>query len=350
MPRRPDFEPYESPRGWVVNVPASMSADGTRSRKYFQSKTEAKTYAASLRSSHNSGLRGAMISATLALQAAEAERILDGTGITLTEAARIAVAKLGGTESREMFQTRYWRAVEANEGIWSEKYQGQMDDIPKWVTEDFMERLCGGIDRAAIEAACLEIRPSLKQSSLDMKASRILAILGFRPRHRKTSEITILTPRQVGRCLRVCESPEERRVVALLFFAGIRPDSEHGEISRLEWDAVRRDELYISSTVSKTPSDRHIPISARLRRLIKGHPADGPVMPAAWKKRWQRIRREAGISDLIDVARHVYCSNMLACHGMEITQAAMGHVPMSQTTRRHYARAILKADGVRYFR
>lgn len=350
MAKRPDFEPWESDRGWVVNVPKSMSVSGKRARKYFTSETKARTYAASVRASHNSGVRGAMISASLALQAAEAERILLGSGVTIVEAARLAVAQMGGAESRETFGDRYWRAVAANEGIWSDKYQSQMDDLLKWVPESFLRRACGGIDRVAIEAACREIRPSLKQSSLDMKASRILAIVNFRPRHKKTSEITILSPDQVEKCLEVCETPEERRVVAVLFFAGVRPDSEFGEISRLDWSDFGKNEIYVSRDVSKTPSDRHIPISARLRRLIRGRPADGPVMPTGWKKRWQRIRREAGISDLIDVTRHVFCSNALAAWGMEATQAAMGHVPMSQTTRRHYTRAVLKADGVKYFR
>ena len=350
MAKRPDFEPLESNRGWVVNVPKTMTTTGKRARKYFPTLAAAKKFAASVRASHASGLRGSMISASLALQAAEAERILDGSGITLAEAARMAVAKLGGAESRETFGDRYWRAMAANDCIWSDKYQSQMDDLPKWVPAEFLRRACGGIDRAAVEAACREIRPSLKQSSLDMKASRILAIVNFRPRHKKSSTIAILSPAQAGRCLRVCESAEERRVVAILLFAGIRPDSESGEISRLDWAAFGADEIYVSGEVSKTPSDRHIPIAPRLRRLLRGHPESGPVMPPGWKKRWQRIRRDALIADLIDVTRHTFCSNALAAWGMDACQAAMGHVPLSQVTRRHYARAVLRADAVRYFR
>ncbi len=347
MAKRPDFEPLESARGWVVNVPSSMTASGKRARKYFPTETAAKRFAASVRASHASGVRGAMISASLALQAAEALRILEGSGVSLPEAARLAVAKLGGAESRETFGDR---AMAANDCVWSDKYQSQMDDLPKWLPASFMQRVCGVIDRAAIEAACREIRPSLKQSSLDMKASRILAIVHFRPRHKKAPSLAILTPAQVGRCLRVCESIEERRVVAVLFFAGVRPDAEFGEISRLDWSAFGDDVIEVSSEVSKTPSDRHIPITPRLRRLIRGHPPDGMVMPSGWKKRWQRIRRDAGIAELIDVARHVYCSNMLAAFGMEACQAAMGHVPLSQVTRRHYARAVLKPAAVRFFR
>lgn len=350
MARRPDFEPVETSRGWMVSVPPSMSADRKRVRKYFPTQPKAAKFAASVRTAHNSGMRGSMISASLALQAAEAERLLDGSGITLVEAVRFALNKLGGMESKETFGDRYGRAVAANEGVWSDKYQSQMDDLPKWVPDSFWKRPCGGIDRVAIEAACREVRSSLKQSSLDMKASRILAIVNFRPRHRKTRETAILTLPQVEKCLEACETPEERWAVALLFFAGIRPDAEFGEISRLEWDSCGKDEWYIPSDVSKTSTDRHIPINARLKREIKGHPKTGMVMPTGWKKRWQRIRREAGISDLIDVARHTYASNMLAATSMEKCQAALGHVPMSAVTRKHYARAVTAEAGKLYFK
>jgi integrase len=190
----------------------------------------------------------------------------------------------------------------------------------------------------------------LKRSTIDARCRYLSAIVGYRERHKKEASISILAPGQVARCLRVCETPEERRVVAILFFAGVRPDSEFGEISRLQWDAFGADEIYIDRSISKTASDRHIPISTRLRRLIRGHPADGAVMPSGWKKRWQRIRRDSGIADLIDVTRHTYASNLLAATSMDVCQSALGHVPMSQTTRRHYARAVLRADGVRYFR
>lgn len=261
----------------------------------------------------------------------------------------MALAKLGGELSRESFYARYARAVAANDGEWSERYRRDMDHLPRWVTPEFLALPCGTIDRAVMESA-LTAERSLERSTLDNRVRYLSAILGYRERHKKGHEIAILTPAQVGKVLRVCETPEERRVVAILFFAGIRPDSEFGEISRLEWDSFGESEIYISGAVSKTPSDRHIPISSRLRRLIRGHPSSGKVMPTGWKKRWQRIRRDSGISDLNDVSRHTYASNMLGATSMEITQAALGHVAMSQVTRRHYTRSVIKADAVRYFR
>jgi len=327
-----------------------MTASGARRRKYFPTLVKAQKFSASVRASHAAGVRGSMISASLALQAAEAERVLAGSGVTIVEAARMAVAKLGGNESRETFGERYARALLANENTWSAIYSNQMAALTRWVPASFMDRVCGGIDRAVIESACREMQPTLKQSSLDMKASRILAIIGFRPRHRKSTDISILSVAQCAKLLRVCERVEERRVVALLLFSGIRPDSENGEIGRLEWSAVKDDYIDISPAVSKTSSDRHIPITPRLRRLIKGHPKDGPVCPSGWRRAWQRIRRDAGIAELSDVCRHTFASNFLEWKGSDSCKAAMGHTAGSTVLFRHYARAIKKDAGEKFFR
>jgi hypothetical protein len=53
-------------------------------------------------------------------------------------------------------------------------------------------------------------------------------------KRRKIRNITLLTVSQCAAMLRACITADERRAVALLLFAGIRPDSEDGEISRLE--------------------------------------------------------------------------------------------------------------------
>ena len=350
MAKPPQFKPVETAAGWMVSVPASMSVSGARARKFFPTKPKADKFAVSLRVSYNSGLRGSMISATLALQAQEAERILAGTGITVAEAARLAVARLGGAKSLEPFRARYDQALLANEGVWSARYQSQMDAMLRWLPKDFPDRPCGTLDREAVESALLEVRPTLARSSLDMKSTRVLAVINFRPRHKKSAKIDILSPAQCGALLRACSRIEERRVVALLLFAGIRPDSEAGEIGRLEWDAVGATEIYVSGGVSKTNGDRHIPISTRLRRFLREHPVSGPVIPSGWRRAWQRIRRVAGISSMHDVCRHTFASNCLAAYGEEATKQAMGHTAGSATLFRHYRRAITREAGLKYFR
>lgn len=206
---------------------------------------------------------------------------------------------------------------------------------------------CGTIDRAVIEAALVEDRP-LARSTIDARTTRVLAVLHYRERHRRSGEIQILTLTEVNAVLSHCKTAEERRVVALLAFAGIRPDAESGEIARLDWEAVGKTDVYIEPSVSKTGSDRHIPITPRLRELLVGHPASGPVRPVQWRRSWQRIRKAAGLEGQ-DVLRHSFASHYLSATDEDRAKAAMGHTAGSSTLFRHYRRAVTQADGLAYF-
>lgn len=288
-----------------------------------------------------------MITADLAIEAMKATNVLEGTGIGLLEAAKIVAKQIKSTGAMETFRDRYARAVADGEARWSHRYQIDVAKIPRWLPEKFMDQPCGTLDRAAIEAALVEDRP-LKRSTIDMRATRILAVLNYRDRHRRSGEIQILTLAEVEAVLSHCKTPEERRVVALLAFAGIRPDAESGEIARLDWEAVGAKEIYISPGVSKTGSDRHIPITPRLRELLAGHPESGRVRIVQWRRIWKRIRKDAGLSGQ-DVLRHSFASHYLAATSEEETKAAMGHTAGSSTLFRHYRRAVTQADGLAYF-
>ena len=136
----------------------------------------------------------------------------------------------------------------------------------------------------------------------------------------------------------------------MLFFAGIRPEAESGEISRLSWSHVSPAESYIPPAVAQTGTDRHIPITPRLAWWIRGHPAAGPVRPAGWRRAWARIRAAAGLSGAQDITRHTFASHFLAAFGDHAAKQAMWHTSGSDTLFRHYRRAVREADARRYFR
>jgi integrase len=310
--------------------------------------SEAKKFAATLRNQHDSGLRNSAISANLAAEAALAVDLLAPTGMSLIEAVRIAIKRMAHGGDTQTFSQRYQLAVADGSTRWSHRYQIDVAKIPRWVSESFMVKPCGTIDRAVIEEVLVEDRP-LKRSTLEARTRMILAVLNYRERHRKSSEIKILTLAEVEAVLGHCQSPEERRVVALLAFAGIRPDAESGEIARLDWEAVGAKEMYIAPATSKTGSDRHIPLTPRLRAEIDGHPTEGPVLPANWRRSWQRIRKAAGIAGEQDILRHSFASHYLAATDEARAKAAMGHTAGSSTLFRHYRRAVVVADGLAYF-
>lgn len=347
MPKRAEILPFKTEQGWRVNIPKSMAGDGKRHKKYFDSQPAAERFASKLRAKYMSGVRGSMLPVNLAVQAQEALRVLEPTGLGLVEAAKIIAKQMASSGAVETFRARYRRVMLAGEGRWSGRYETDMGKIPRWVGEKFLDMPCGTIDRAVIEKALVEDR-NLTRATLDMRSRMILAVLNYRERHRRSGEIQILTLAEVEDVLSHCRTPEERRVVALLAFAGIRPDAESGEIARLDWEAVGAKEIYIAPAVSKTGSDRHIPLTPRLRELLAGHPESGRVRPAQWKRAWTRIRKAAGLTGQ-DTLRHSYASHILAATSEENAKQCLGHTAGSSTLFRHYRRAVTQTDGLTYF-
>lgn len=289
-----------------------------------------------------------MVTTTIAIQAAEAARILEGSGISIAEAARMAVARLANDKNSETFKARYARAMIWGGVNWRSKYLADMNRLPSWVPEWFLAMPCGAIDRETMERAIIE-GGAKARSTIDMKLARVSAIHGFRDRHKKSRMIHILTGDQINAVLASCLTPPETWAVSLLLYAGIRPDAESGEISRLDWQNVGSSEIYVPQEVSKTGADRIIPVLPVLRRALNGRPESGSVTPPNWKRSWQRIRKTAGISDLKDVLRHTFASHFLAAFGEDATKQAMGHTAGSNTLFRHYRRAVTEADGTAFF-
>lgn len=346
MSQTPQFSVLETVDGWMVSLPKSMTATGKRVRKFFDTKTAANRYAASCRSSYHEGIRGAVVPATLALQAAEAARILEGSGISVVEAARMAVARVSSTQDAELFKLRYDRTMLDGEMRWSNCYRLGMDRLPRWVPQWFMDLPCGAIDRETMERALLESGHKAR-STLDMRIARLSAIIGYQEKHRKGTTIHILSTEQRMALIAACADAQERMAVGLLLYAGIRPDAEHGEISRLDWSAVGKTEVHVSQEDSKV-GERLVPITPALQAMIKGHPKSGVIIPAGWKRKWARLRKAAGIT-VNDVTRHTFASHFLAWRGEDAAKNAMGHTAGSSTLFRHYRRAVTEEAGKAYF-
>ena len=348
MPRTPSFKIIPTPKGFMISVPPSMTASGKRVRKYFPTTTEAKKFSAKLMASYRAGHRSGIISTSLAVEAKEAASILEGTGISLVEAARIARTTAKGKADKETFHGRYCRAVDAMEGHWSHRYYLEVSKMLKWLPKEFQKIPCWQIN-ADMAKEAIQGHGKFAQSTLERRTTLVMAIVHYKERHRKKTTIHILDKDQRKALFDACQTAQERWVVALLLYAGIRPDSEHGEISRMDWSDVRESHIYVSEEASKTNTDRLIPIAPILAELLADRPEKGRILPPRWKIAWTRIRKEAGISHLQDVLRHTYASHMLMWKGEEATKAAMGHTANSSTLFRHYRRAVSREDAVAFF-
>jgi integrase len=351
MPARPQFQPVVTRDGWMVSIPGNMTAGGKRVRKFFPAEGDAQKFARGLRKKYHEGERGGHISHELAVMAGAAAELLEPHGITIMDAARAFVAGLGAEDAAgaETFRDRYRRALLDGEAHWSAIYARDMGKLENWVGSAFMALRCSQI-KGPVIAEALREHGAAAQSTLDHRTRYVMAIVNFKPRHRKQTTVALMTLQQVAAMLRAAATAEERRAVALLVFAGIRPDAEDGEMTRLDWAAVGAAEIYVAGEVAKTGTDRHVPLTPRLRRLLRGHPAAGPVIPPNWRRVYRRLRQAAGLKREQDVTRHTFASHFLAAYGEEATKQAMGHTEGSRTLFRHYRRAVVAAAGVKFFR
>lgn len=366
MPKRPNFQPIETASGWMVSIPPSMNGNGKRERKFFKTEAEAKKLSKTLSGQFNRGERGGVVDAGLARMAAASAELLEGTGTSIFEASKIvaemaamlepygitpleacrqAVERYKASGINETFRARYNRFVAANETRWRDRYRIDMSKIPRWVGDAFMSLPCASITPAVIEAA-LRKNGAASASTVTARKTRVVAALTSKEKKAAAGEIRIMTVRQCAAMLRACRSAAERQAIALLIFAGIRPD---GELGRLDWQDVGAKDITVHPETSKTGSDRFIPITPRLHRLLRGHPATGTVIPPNWPRRIQAIRKAAGIAGEQDITRHTFASHFLALHSEEETKRAMGHTQGSQTLFRHYRRAVTTEAGRKFF-
>jgi integrase len=372
MPRRPSLVPsYDEGKGlWIVHVPPSMSAAGKMERRYFKAEGEAEKLAAKLRAKYHKGDRGGVVGAVAAHQSTESEKLLKGTGLSLLEAVRAfseawhRLTPLGATigeavkayaeqleakDDPRTFSEAALAFIEEKEHVWSPKYLRGILATYKALPDELLDRKVATVTDADIDRA-VRLSCSTK-TAIETRTRQVKSLLSGKGKDAKSKPPTLLTITQAAAMLRACKNAPERRAVALLLFAGIRPDATDGEISKLDWSAVREGKIFVSAEVSKTTDPRIIPIRPRLARLLSGHPEDGKVAPPNWKRRIGEIRKAAGLGpDHQDATRHTFASHHLVAFGEDATKDAMGHAEGSRTLFRHYRVAVPTEEGVKYFR
>lgn len=348
MPKRPKFFPVKQSGQWMVSVPPSMTGTGKRERKFFEKKSDADKAAGALRTRYHEGERSGVISRALATDAAAAAAILRPHGLSLADAAREVVKRIESAGSKETFRERYDRVLPIGETHWSSRYSADMGKLARWLPADFFAMRCAAINPEVIRRSLID-GGAMALSTQENRARYVSAILNYMPRHRKKSEIVIMSADQIVAMFEECQDDAERWACGLMIYAGIRPSAGESEISRLDWEAVSEGGIFISREVSKTNSERIIPMTPALARAIKGHPKEGTVIPAGWKKKYPRLRAAAGIQAEQDITRHTFASHFLAAYGEKAAKDAMGHSANSRTLFRHYRKAIQEEEGKAFF-
>jgi len=158
----------------------------------------------------------------------------------------------------------------------------------------------------------------------------------------------VLTPSEAERLIRAAEEVEPVMVgyVALMLFAGLRPESEIGRLTRGD---IRADVIEVRA-IAKTRKRRLVPIEPNLRAFLdRWLPLGLDPRPVNWQDRWGRLRTAAGWKKgwPQDGARHSYVSYSYAIHGEVETSRRAGHSP--DELHRSYRGLCTKVEAEAYF-
>jgi integrase len=373
MPRRPAHKVKDTKKGFLVHIPASQTLTGKLERRYFEKENDALKFAQKLSALYHKGLRGGMVTGESAQSVSTAEKIISDSGfnVTVVEAVRayldarsildpykanLAAVLTDWQKARKArgddrtFAEAAAEFIKEKEMGWSSRYVKNIDQTMKVLPQWFLDMKLPDIhDKDMLRATKESVKTP---TAIDTRMRHIKSLCAGKGKKKRGKKIVvILTPKQCAAMLRACDTKDEIRAVSLLLFAGIRPDATDGEISRLDWSAIKGGEIHVPAEVSKTDTERIIPIRPRLARLIKGHSSSGAVMPSNWKKRIGAIRKAAGMNtpEYQDATRHCYASHHLVAYGETSTQAAMGHTEGSRTLFKHYRAAVTEEAAKKYF-
>ena len=396
------LEPRELPDGsWTLNVPPAFSSNGCRRRLFFSTKGEATKEADRLkRIKRHHGTKATVLPAHVAQDAAKAMALLAGRDMTLTALAHDWLEREKLLAASVPF-SECWAKHMENISRKSERYNSDAGKIGEKImpilakkivvsiTSEALEQAIGSLWRTPVRfnTACSVLRPaftlavrkgwatsdpfekidrrdpgrreievlSLKESEALMAACRD---------HRSRSK-TANTGRRGKAAQKKTDSPpglppllqvdatDAAPAVAVLLFAGVRP----AELERLTWDDVRWDHgdhgsIRISGLKSKTGATRFIPMEANLKAWLDQVPPghrQGPICPKGWKRKWQAVRKVAGIGNKQDVCRHTFGTMWLAAfEDVNTLRARMGH-NTKDVLFNHYTALATKKDGLAYF-
>ena len=372
MAKQPKFEPVEI-KGenrtlpWRVNIPPKFSETGSRERRFFATKLEAKTFIQQTRT--RIGNEGSATHGLTAVQreaAAAAFKLLgDVPASHLIEVVRIHLAAKKQQEKSVTFNELCAKFLKAKVKR-SEPYHRQLRaSFAKFAGLDKL--YVTEIEPDQIRELVKDTPPSAFNAHLRVaKAAFNFAIkrkwLGANPikhvdfEEIDRDEVEVLKNEEVVALLNACQSLDWELFPYHLFgiFAGIRPK----ELERMEWKDVRLDERHIllPKGVTKKKRRRVIDIEDALARWLTWFIAQhgeqsGSITPQTnLRRRLRSIRQEAGITEWVqDVMRHTYASNWLAKHeSMDRLRANLGH-RTSEILLNHYHTAIHRKEAEKFW-
>lgn len=377
MARKAELNYRKTPKGWLVNIPGSLSDTARFRRRYFSTRDEAKAECQRLKEIQK-GQRGlaADISIGAAEDATNAQKLLTGYNVTLAQAAAFYAQHHDKRSKVPTMREAWTSAIEHRQNhrpATLASYRKIEKKLPGW----FMDMNCHDItpdhikkaldDYTAGPTAWKNGRAYISSVMGDLVKLELLTenptkkMLVMRAEE-SDDEVVIYTPDELkslfaacvdyplgekDRLCAVCISP-----FAFMAFAGIRPE----EITKLQWSDVSLElrNIRIGSQIAKKLYRRNVRINDTMAAWIANIPEDqrkGKIIPAHWRQKAAKVRTYAGIDgrEKQDVLRHSFGTYLLATENdLDMLKSDMGH-STTAVYFDHYHKAVTKADALPYW-
>jgi integrase len=377
MPKTPKFAFKKTTRGWLLNVPASISASGVRERRYFTTRDLVKAEAQRLSEKYKKhGENASVIPPGVADDAVKALAILtDFHGVSLSEAARFYKSHHDLRGKAPTLREAWGKAIELRQNhrpTTQRDYRAWMRALPAEfldmnvadITPDQIRNTLDSITTGetrwtnGLRYISTVFQQCVKDATLTENPCRRVQ----RPRPpERDDEVTVYSidqlkalfaacrdyPGGLDRACSTCAVP-----FAILAFAGLRPN----ELERLEWEDIDPDlsVIRLGSSKTKKARRRNVRINATLQAWLETVPVEvrnGKVVPHRWRDRSARVRKEAGIDglEMVDALRHSFGTYLLATEkNIEDLRSDMGHEHI-RVFFNHYHKALTPEEALPYW-
>lgn len=352
MARTPRFTANNTDRGWLVNVPQTVSETGKRIQRYFPTREKATEFAKGLRENYKDfGNQARNLSPGDVEDATKALELLKDHGVNLVSCARFYVVHHDRRAKAPTMGTAMANGIKLRKEL-SSRYRQSLKNLEKRLPVKFSAKNVVDLTPADVSEALTEMtngttawKNALRMFSAILGDLVMEGILHENPctrvpvpKIKSCDEVRIYTVGELTALFGACKDYENGAdpkcsacavPFAFLAFAGIRP----AELSRLNWADVNLElsSIRLSGKVTKTGKTRNVRINSTLRAWIDSIPEQerkGRVIPGRWTQKATRVRREAGLDglELQDALRHSYGSYMLGTENdLNALKSDMGH-------------------------
>ncbi|PWU11886.1 MAG: hypothetical protein C5B47_00200 [Verrucomicrobia bacterium] len=202
------------------------------------------------------------------------------------------------------------------------------------LSREDIERILANCSKSYFNMQLRELRSVLNFAQEKEWVSSNLA-LKVNLKKQKLSEPEIYSPEQIQTLMEkaAIHHPALVPTMALMTFAGIRPDCHGGEITRITWNSIILDDVHkrieLPGNATKTGKRRTITMRPPLRSWIDWHINRGgitegtvcPIKDGALRKKLRQIFSAANVKRIQDGLRHSFGACTYSRHGISFSLA-----------------------------